>query len=491
MNRQYHRFFVWPALLGLIVFVLSGFLHILVTWTGPQTTVSKPPQHIFDASHLQAIPSILKSYNITEASVIKMLPTETAPLLQITENRMAPRRYFDPRTGQELPDYDEKQARWLANYYLTEPYDDANYNIKSVSFQTTFDDEYPWVNRLLPVYKVVYEGDSGLTLYVHTETLALANISNNWKRDVQKLFQQLHTWQWMKDYPVGRIVLMMIFLSCLCGILLTGMTLLVMLGSPGKRKYMRRWHRVLGYIVCLPLFGFVASGTYHLLYSEYAQTQRDFNLSQPLLIDLDTINNTPVVNFSNAALHGVSLIRARDQLFYRASLAEQMSESEHEHHDANTIRNQRFDGIPKEQEGVYLALAVDEGRGAGLLTDERVARQLAMDYVHLTAESIISAEKITHFGPDYDFRNKRLPVWRIAIDNEQDDVLFIDVASGLLVDRVNGASRIENYSFSFLHKWNFLTFPIGREKRDALIVVVLSLALLLAFLGARLRIKPS
>jgi len=111
--------------------------------------------------------------------------------------------------------------------------------------------------------------------------------------------------------------------------------------------------------------------------------------------------------------------------------------------------------------------------------------------MQLTVDKIISIEKVTRFGPDYDFRNKRLPVWRIAIDNDQADVLFVDVASGVLVDRVNSASRIEGYSFSFLHKWNFLTAPIGRENRDALIVFVLTLALLLALLGVRLRIKPS
>jgi hypothetical protein len=165
-----------------------------------------------------------------------------------------------------------------------------------------------------------------------------------------------------------------------------------------------------------------------------------------------------------------------------------MGGGEHDHHGGNKIRNQRFDGIPKEQSGIYIPVS----RAADVeMTDEQVARQLAMDHLKVSDSEIISVEKVMHFGPDYDFRNKRLPVWRVILATENRDILFIDVASGLLVDRVNSASRMEGYSFSVLHKWNFLAHPIGREKRDALIVIVLGLALLLALLGVGLRIKSS
>ena len=83
----------------------------------------------------------------------------------------------------------------------------------------------------------------------------------------------------------------------------------------------------------------------------------------------------------------------------------------------------------------------------------------------------------TRFGAGYDFRNKRLPVWRVDYDSANGDMLYIDPASGILVDRAINTERLESLSFSFLHKWNFLTPMIGRVARDGLIVFILCLAL--------------
>src|SRR5690606_1145143 len=99
-----------------------------------------------------------------------------------------------------------------------------------------------------------------------------------------------------------------------------------------------------------------------------------------------------------------------------------------------------------------------------------------------------SVEKITRFGAGYDFRNKRLPVWRVEVDATPWNVLYVDVASGVLVDRSSTGSRLENLSFSFLHKWNFLVMPLGRENRDLLLALVLGLTLLLGLLGLRMKL---
>lgn len=475
-GRHWHRLLIWPALLAILIFVTSAFMHLLLTRTGPQTAINKPPQQVFSSTDVNAIPSILREHRIARADIVKMVPSAREPLLQITEDRAAPRRYFSLRTGKELPEQDEQQTRWLASYYLN----DTSRVIQSITFQTEFDDEYPWVNRLLPVYKVVYEGDEGLALYIHTETQALASISNHWKHNVQTVFRQLHTWAWLDEYRHGRVILMMIFLSSLLTMIFAGFSLLYLLRRNSQQKVSRRIHRVLAHVVGIPLLGFCASGIYHLLHSEYAEVSRDFNLSQPLLFESKMPASLPLDVLSDQSLHSISLITVGNQLFYRASVAGEApaAAGEHDHHQ---VRQQRFDGISKEQGGIYISL----GRAANVaMTDEQAARQLALDHMKISEDAIVSVEKVTHFGPDYDFRNKRLPVWRVAIHNDAEDVLFVDVASGLLVDRVNSASRMEGYSFSFLHKWNFLTFPLGREKRDALIALVLLGALVLAGLGA-------
>lgn len=471
-----HRWLVWIALTALLVFVSSAFMHLLLTWTGPQTTINKAPQQVFASTDINTIPEILRQHHIPQAAIVKVVPSAQEALLQITEEALVPRRYFSLKTGKESLNHDEQQARWLAAYYL----DDPSRVIQSITFQTAFDNDYPWVNRLLPVYKIVYEGDEGLTLYIHTESQALASISNHWKRSLQTIFRQLHTWAWLEDYRYGRVVVMMLFLCSLLAMILAGLSLLYLLKRHSGHKVERRAHRVLAHVIGIPLLGFTSSGMYHLLHGEYADAQRDFNLARPLV--LNSVSAAPI-SFPARDLHSVSLISVGSQLYYRASVAGEapVAAGEHDHHQ---IRQQRFDGIPKEQGAIYIPMASSVDI---VMTDEQVARQLAMDYLKAGDAEIISVEKVTRFGPEYDFRNKRLPVWRVAIHNDAEDVLFVDVASGLLVDRANRSSRMEGYSFSFLHKWNFLTFPLGREKRDALIALVLLGALVLAGLGIALK----
>lgn len=475
--RRWHHLLLWPALLAVFVFVISAFMHLLLTWTGPQAARNQAPRQVFGSTALQAIPRVLAKHRITRAELVKLVPSASGALLQVTVDRSAPRRYFDLHSGDELPGHDEQQARWLASYYL----DDSSRVIEAVEFQTAFDNDYPWVNRLLPVYKVRYAGEDGLTLYLHTESLALAGISNGWKHQLQRGFRQLHTFAWLESIRHGRILLMLLLLSCLLAMAMAGMALLYGLKRKQGQRVERRTHRILAHVLGIPLLGFTASGIYHLLHSEYAPAQRDFNLALPLKLDQLALVSSVL---PTQPLHSVSLIAAGGRLFYRASIAKAAPPpaAEHDHHNGRQLR---FDGIPAEQGAIYIPM---DGAAAVAMTDEQVAWLLARDHVDSSNDEIVSVEKMTRFGPEYDFRNKRLPVWRIEINSAARDILFVDVNSGLLVDRVSDASRLEGYSFSLLHKWNFLTQPLGRGKRDALIAAVLCGILLLAIWGLRIKV---
>jgi hypothetical protein len=91
------------------------------------------------------------------------------------------------------------------------------------------------------------------------------------------------------------------------------------------------------------------------------------------------------------------------------------------------------------------------------LSDKEIAINYANKYLGFDNNLIFQTKLITKFGPNYDFRNKRLPVWQINYDSPDGNRIFIDPASGILVDHITNKERYESYSFSFLHKWNFLT----------------------------------
>ena len=189
---QWHLLLAWVAAFALLAFCISVITHPLLSWTGPQSSAFMPPRAVMKAEQVNAIKPILEKHNIEQAIVVKLIPSAQGVLLQVTEHNDQARRYFDVETYDELRDYDQQQAQWLARYYALGG--DESVPIKEVTFQTEFDNSYTWVNRLLPVYKVTLDNDENLSTFVYTEINALAGLSNNYKTTLQAVFRNLHTW---------------------------------------------------------------------------------------------------------------------------------------------------------------------------------------------------------------------------------------------------------------------------------------------------------
>jgi len=187
---KWHMLLAWVAAFALLGFVLSAITHPLLVWTGPQSTAFRAPQAVINAQQVNNIQAILQQHQINKAIVAKLVPSKDRVLLQVTENVQQARRYFDLGTGAELPNYDQEQAIWLARYYAFSG--DESVAIRSVTFQTEFDDAYPWVNRLLPVYKVNFDNEQNLSAYIYTEINALGSLGNDYKTRLQSLFRNLY-----------------------------------------------------------------------------------------------------------------------------------------------------------------------------------------------------------------------------------------------------------------------------------------------------------
>ncbi|BFM15893.1 hypothetical protein R50073_20760 [Maricurvus nonylphenolicus] len=427
---------------------------------------------------VDTIPRVLRENAVNQAHVAKVIASENGPLLQITEAAGKPRRYFDLKTQHELTDYDQQQARWLASYYTGRPQSE----IDAVTMQTEFNHQYPWVNRLLPVYRIEFAGSEQLTAYIHTETNALASLSNQTKRVLQGLFQALHSWDWLSastdSTKAGvewiRVILIALFMCCLATMAITGLSLLALLKQRRMPQATRYWHRILGYALWLPILGWSASGFYHLLQSAYIAPgdERVIGIQLPPVMDLRSLElanassdpSTTLEQFalSNTPLNAVNVIAADNQIYYRLSKAV----------TDKTVpsRQQVYQGRPKESGAIYLDSATGN---KATLTDQQMAQFMAVGLTGLNTEDIVQVLQIKRFGPGYDFRNKRLPVWQVDFANDEQHRIFVDPASGVLVDQNRAIDRYESWSFSLLHKWNHLTPLMGRFKRDILIVATL------------------
>ena len=66
--------------------------------------------------------------------------------------------------------------------------------VSSAAPLLAFDDEYAWINRVLPVQRVAFARDDGMRVYVDTATSTLVTLIDDRKALYTRLFQLLHNW---------------------------------------------------------------------------------------------------------------------------------------------------------------------------------------------------------------------------------------------------------------------------------------------------------
>lgn len=434
-----HRTLVWAASVVLACWLLSGFLHPLMSLIAAKPQRFAPPALQLDAAAIPAGWEALRAVQ-GEAAIIRAVPGPQGPLWQLTDGLDIERRYLHI-DGSEFSGGEAAYARWLAGWYLGE-----NAPVASLELQTTFDDAYPWVNRLLPVWRVEIGGEHPRTAWLHTETGALASLGDARRTQLQTLFRALHTLNWLDSLEPLRVAL--VASAMLCLIALAGSGLYLFWRRPDGRGA-RRWHRRLGLAVALPLLLMASSGLLHALVSAGAPPPRGLALPPPLAALPATLDWTPLVG-------------AQQQLALRDHGGRVVVV--HRSVDTSAQAIKTLDGAPP----------------PGI--DELVQRTAALHGV----EGAFALQPLLHFSPDYDFRNRRLPAW-IAVDGSGSRIA-LDPLTGQQIDRQSAAQRGESWVFAIAHKWQPLARALGSPTlRDALQVGWLALVLPLGVLGWRLR----
>lgn len=466
--RRIHKSLLWFGGVSLLLFVISGITHPLLTWFGPSPATLQPMQLELQQQHLLQASAILAQQQ--EAALVKLVPFAGQVVLQLSTTATAARRYLSLTDGQEIADADAHLATELARHYNGA----ADEQISSVLFQTEFDAAYPSVNRLLPVYRVEFA--SGLISWIHTETLTQASLSNQTKTAIQQVFRQLHSWQWMEPWPLVRLAVMLSMLVSAFLLVLSGFLLLRR--QPLPKTPLRKLHVLLGALLAVPLLLYIVTGSYHLIDQELKSEQLGltFQPVQPLP-QVQGLSQLPAL-LQQQQLHSAALVKDDSGHWYWRLASSNGAQQ--------PDRQSRFNGQSRELQSWYLPITAAQPA----LTDPLYATQLAKHFVPaLAQQQPDQVTLVTHFGPDYDFRNKRLPVWRVDFGGDAATTLFIDTASGVLVEQLSTQDRFERYSFSFVHKWNLLQPLLGREGRDLLVLAVMLLVLLLAGMGITLGLK--
>ncbi len=476
---KWHNALGWWALAGILIWGLSAIAHPVMSWFGPQSVNFFPPRMVLSQESIPALSTWgTRPEALVGAKVIKVVVGESGPLLQITRDENQPREYFDLSTSSVLANQDAAQAQWLAAYYtgLSET------DISETDFQTEFSEEYPPVNRLIPVYRVKFSDKAQTTAYIYTETGALASLSNTFKHNVQWVFQSLHTFRWLDRFEFGRVVIIVLWMLTLAATAVVGFTLVLALKSRKINDSNRRYHRWLAYVLWLPLLGWSSSGFYHVLQSSLVSSPTGMRLGEtvPIANSL-SIEEEVLLALAQYSINDMSLVFSEnDQPYWRASVSPRQSEKA-------VSRTQRYGGKPTEKKSMYIPL-IDSGNEASL-DDQGFVIGLAKRYADVDDEDIGAVSLVTRFGPNYDFRNKRLPVWKVALNDGSGSWMFIDPRTGILVDQSRTIDRVERWSFSLLHKWHYLTPIMGRQLRDVIMVITLIFIVLISGFGAMLLVR--
>lgn len=254
--RQYHRWLGLFAALPVLLWGLSGLSHPIMSRLQVQPAETMAPSALVSGfSHAQlhsALPlaTVLQSQGIAAVRDARLLKLGSRLLWQVTLPGQAERRYFEARSGQAVAGYDRVLAVQLARHFVGAEHG----AVRRVQLLTDFTDDYPAVNRLLPVYRVDFAGEEGLRAYVETSPLRLATINDDTKALLITLFRTLHSWAFIPSEGLRDAVM--------SGFLLAGLAAAiggVWLYGLGRRRTdtaralppLRRWHRRLGLTLVL------------------------------------------------------------------------------------------------------------------------------------------------------------------------------------------------------------------------------------------------
>jgi hypothetical protein len=429
--RAIHRKLAWVAGLVAVLWAATGFLHPIMSWTAPRPAVQAPPVQVLTVEGLTPPAPVLAAAGIAETTLVRLVMVDGEPYWFAARDNAA-RIVLDAQTGAQVADVEERHAIALARHYAGL----LDSEVKTMRLITAFSTDYPSVNRLLPVWEVRFATPDGLTLYVDTGLDRLAAVTNDQRRVLLSIFQNIHTLKFLEPIEPLRLAFIFALIGTLIATTAFGATMLWRSRGRGLRKA----HTIVAW-VALPLVAmFTLSGTLHLfvtssLWADPAPRASPFAVAQ-----LPPIPGAePGITVNELTAAGGPLWR-----------------------------------LQIEETGYYFG-------GNAPDTDEDRARALG----GAPAEAPVSL--VARFGDGYGFINKRLPVWQVGAPSGP---VFVDVREGLIAASPSGTwlTRLEGWTFDNLHKWEFLN-PLGRRNRDYATMAATAIIILVSVLGLALLLR--
>jgi len=345
--------------------------------------------------------------------------------------------------------------------------------VTNVSQLNAFDEEYKSINRLLPVYRVNFERPDGIRVYVETTQDRFAFAMDNKRALFDRIFTLVHTWGWLAFLGKGKVVVegllaLLAFFTTVMGITIFFTTKSKNVKGNGLVKA-RRNHRTISIVIALFTLMFTFSGAFHA-FSKLKDDTRDRFFVDPAFssADLDfdlsraeALAGGPIFNMSMVKIDGIPTLQVR--------LGASASGTLQGWHQQDLMKDARSP-MP-EQVYIRMGRVGPDSQGSigmdSLLPDgeQQYARYLAGVFSGHPPGELRSCVAVTKFGSEYNFTDKRLPVWKVSYATKDNERYYVETSTGRLSKRVDDRSLVEEYSFAFLHKHEFMSWG-GKGLKD-------------------------
>ena len=458
---KWHRALAWVAGVSLILWGGSGMLHPVMSWTSPKAVSFMPPaKETLVQDNLQLSASDIVSWE-ENVSLARVLSLYGHPFLQLGKSD-DPVRHFFALDGSNATLEDRDYAIQLARHYSG-----ATEAVKKAEIITQFSRAYPAVNRLLPVWRVEFDRADGLAAYVDTGDDRLGSLTTHLKLALLTIFQTVHTLDFLAPAEAVRVLTIGFLILSIVAIAGIGMALLIKIKRKRVRNNRRGWHRRLAYIAWLPALTFPLTGLFHLV---TFSTLRDVHYALPpaLQHEVQAFSLPPGIAEMRLATD------AAGQGYWIGIPAETVAPMHH--HDMAPTHAEHGGGEAKKALKIGVMGPDSKTIPMAEFARIRVAESFAIAPGRLSLPSLV-----TTFNSEYGFVNKRLPVWRTE-DTDSGLLYFYDPIDNIIVKRVDGLAKADNWSFGNLHKWQFLN-PLGLLTRDLFMMALVAILIGISVFG--------
>lgn len=488
---KWHRILSLIIAIPVLLWAASGFMHPIMTNIRPSIRQQVLQPVALDHTKIkQPFSEALMQNGIVKFHDVRIVHFDTLWFYQVQLDVKSIPVYLSCNDGKQLKNGDELYARHLAKQFLEgqsptdvkldEQYfvpvsqhdccdaaarmvlaDTVGADVNSVQRVKAFNDEYGEVNKILPVYKVAFERNDKIRVYVETIQDRFVYAVDDKRARFDAIFGMFHSWEWGNG--LGSSKQYLIILLMLIALFTSGMGLYLFFTTKSVKprgnsrlmwRYRHRWVSV-----CASLFTimFAFSGAYHAWSKTFPDDRYSFYDDQIILVSNLKMDPLSMARDSNMSLSNISVIAMHDTLFWRLYP-----------YVKNAIQNSSKQKPWDKGRTVEISSPryIQDENGETLLNGEkRYAAYLAQHFQGNENGSFSTILPVTKFDGEYAFVNKRLPVWKVVADGQQSERFYIETSTGTLAARVDDNDLPEGYSFSFLHKHHFMDFT-GKVGRD-------------------------